>query len=461
MLRENTFSQLLQANSEAKREAIMQERQILQMEQDLSAMVWHELKNPLGCLPGTLNQVVTKLSDLQEIDLQQIASNLDTAEEILQHAIACTHGLEAQDPPSAFEDEDDDLKMRGKASYPSTPLAAQQKDLVGLLHSVATFAKPQLDEHDQVDFELALPSEPLWVMIDAKLVRQVVLNLLLNAIRLTTSGFVRLRCEVQAAHRVDGASNKIDVLIEVADSGPGLPPERLQQLTQRYGLSVGGIGLGLHTVSRLLSCLGSELEVQSPYADAQCASAPLPAADESDSGDTNSKQAKNGPGTALSFVLQLERAAPEIVGEVALSETRLPEVLDVLIADDMSMNRKLLEVVFKSVQPGWKITHASSAEDALDLVRSSSFGLVCMDEDFSHGLPEESTAMRGSEAIRLMREHERAAGTRSPAVIISITGHSWEPCEGANAAWGKPIPNHIDGSMQRELSRLLPVFSTT
>ena len=83
-------------------------------------------------------------------------------------------------------------------------------------------------------------------------------------------------------------------MIEVADTGPGLPPERCAQLTQRYGLSVGGAGLGLHVVGRLLGCLGSELRATSPFTGV-------------------SKSGSDGPGVALWFELLLDRAPPAAV----------------------------------------------------------------------------------------------------------------------------------------------------
>jgi CheY-like chemotaxis protein len=316
-------------------------------------------------------------------------------------------------------------------------------------------------------------------MVDGKMIRQVVLNLFSNAVRSTEAGFVRLRCEVSDGGDDDGGNRgdcggdgsdgsggeglgtgMLSVLIEVSDSGPGLPPERLDSLTQRYGHSVGGTGVGLHLVNQLLVCMGSEL----------CAESPCPHRAEAREG---ARTQRGGPGSSLSFVLRLERASVEAVdGAEAEEGTALPAQLRVLIVDDVRLNRILLKHALASISPGWDVSEAASAEEALTLVRGGdrpplspeSFGLIIFDEQFDpsvHGA--ETVPMRGSEAIRLIREHEVA--TRAPrATIVSCTGHAshglgsvmayFYEC-GSDAVWGKPYPNHRDGEMQAVLKSLL------
>ena len=163
-------------------------------------------------------------------------------------------------------------------------------------------------------------------MVDAVKLRQVVINLMSNAIRLTERGYVRLKCEV-----VSREGDALTVAIEVSDSGPGLPAERLARLTQRYGLSVGGSGLGLYLVQKLLQCMGAELQATSPIVHA-----------ESDAGSV-----ELGPGASLRFTLRLTACAapvPKIVASAAGGATNgsvgagdaplLPERLRVLVADD-------------------------------------------------------------------------------------------------------------------------------
>eukprot|EP00966_Prymnesium_polylepis_P324826 7380833-Prymnesium_polylepis.1 len=182
------------------------------------------------------------------------------------------------------------------------------------------------------------------------MVRQVVLNLLSNAMRLTQSGVVRLRCAERGGAGGGGGgdadSRRVRVVIEVADTGPGLPPERCAQLTQRYGLSVGGVGLGLHVVGRLLECLGSELHAMSPVSDV-------------------TKSASDGPGVSLWFELALDRAPPAAVKTAvdaqAAALPALPAELRVLVADDVTLNRRVLRMALRKVCPQWVVEEAATA----------------------------------------------------------------------------------------------------
>ena len=174
--------------------------------------------------------------------------------------------------------------------------------------------------------------------------------------------------------------------------------------------------------------------------------------------------AEGGPGTALSFVLRLPRAPREVVQASVANEAKaLPETLRVLVADDMLMNRKLLKAALLAIRPKWTVTMATSAEEAVELVltapNDAPFELICMDEDFScspSASRDRPAMMRGSEGIARIREHERTCMLDLPAAIVSISG---DPAAETHSTqiriWGKPYPSVTDGSMQKELKRLL------
>ena len=140
----------------------------------------------------------------------------------------------------------------------------------------------------------------------------------------------------------------------------------------------------------------------------------------------------------------------------------LPEMLRLLLADDMLMNCKLLKAALLAIRPQWTVTIVRSAEEAVERVLAAPsdapFELICMDEHFSS--PGCTTMMLGSEGIAHIREHERTCMVDLPAAIVSISGDP--AAETYSAAhrmqtriWGKPYPSATDGSMQKELKRLL------
>ena len=110
------------------------------------------------------------------------------------------------------------------------------------------------------------------------------------------------------------------------------------------------------------------------------------------------------------------------------------------------MNRKLLRrVLEQQLGAGWAVSEAATAEEVLrlHLEEGARYDLLVLDEIFARDPGEE--LMRGSEATRQLR----AAEVRTP--IIACSGNA----AGADLVWGKPFPNFTDGSMQRDLARLL------
>jgi len=127
--------------------------------------------------------------------------------------------------------------------------------------------------------------------------------------------------------------------------------------------------------------------------------------------------------------------------------------LRVLIADDALMNRRLLRRAFTCYfGPGWSVTEATTAEEAVLLATETAFEVIVMDEIFAPGVD----AMRGSAAIIDVRAHEARAGVARRAVIVSCTGNVSSltnlDASGADLVWGKPMPNFTNGEMQNELA---------
>ncbi len=227
--------------------------------------------------------------------------------------------------------------------------------------------------------------------------------------------------------------------------------------------SHGGLGIGLYLTHQLIGCLGSELQVESPWA------------------------ADGSPGTAFSFSVDMAscsaadaaagapptqltaatlRAAPTLLhgeGEHARAAPPPPAAvapppqfapnLRVLVADDQPTNRRLLRRAFTSFfGEGWAVREASTAEQALELATETAFDVVVMDEIFS----PEPGAMRGSAAITRLRSLGGEGGGRP--VIIHCTGQTDVCCDGevcsagalgravgADALWGKPMPSFTNG----------------
>jgi CheY-like chemotaxis protein len=278
----------------------------------------------------------------------------------------------------------------------------------------------------------------------------VIINLAQNAARFTTNGFVSIGCSYACKEDRGTAGDEADrdgacasarraglLTILVRDTGSGLSDKMKETLLTSIQPSSGvnvGCGIGLFLAQKLLASMGSTLTFRSPWTE-------------------------QSSGTEFMFTLEVQEGdAPQADRTLESSNAealRLPQTLHLLIADDQTMNRKLLlRALKKCIHTPIECTEVSTAEDAIEAAAKRRFDLIFMDENFS----VEDDALLGTDAIRAIRKAER--GPKAP-VIVSCSGYASNDNEatfkqaGSDAVWGKPLPSHVDGSMQREVANLL------
>jgi len=203
-----------------------------------------------------------------------------------------------------------------------------------------------------LNFDNQLPGN-LTLLGDPVRIRQVVLNLVNNAVKFTESGSVGVRAGWQ------GAGPRGRLLIEVADTGPGIPADRLPLLFQAFSQADasttrrhGGTGLGLAICRRLVDMMNGRLDVQSEI----------------------------GRGSVFTFTL--ECATAEAAGAAlfhADGETPPPLPLwnRALVVDDTKLNRELLKVMLRRL--GLDADVAASGPEAVQLAGLNRYAIVFMD----------------------------------------------------------------------------------
>jgi signal transduction histidine kinase len=135
---------------------------------------------------------------------------------------------------------------------------------------VATLSAPAADKGIALDVELA-PDLPAWMVGDELRVRQVLVNLLNNAIKFTPAGSVRLH-----AHRREADGRPL-LQLTVTDTGPGIPAEQLDRIFERFEQadnsltrSHGGTGLGLAICRQLVALMGGKIWAWAAASTAPC-----------------------------------------------------------------------------------------------------------------------------------------------------------------------------------------------
>ena len=256
--------------------------------------------------------------------------------------------------------------------------------------------------------------------------RQILVNLLGNAIKFTDSGSV----SVQVALAQPVGEDTCVLRLSVFDTGIGISPEKQATLFQRYtqaeistSRKFGGTGLGLSICKSLVELMsgtiglrsnvdaGTEFFFELPFGMRDAAS--LPAADRPD--------------------------APVAAGE---------RVLKVLVAEDNDDNQLLIELLLK--KKGADITIVGNGREALEQLERTRFDLVLMDL--------EMPTMGGFDAVAALREREQGTGEHVPVIALSahaVVGHR-EKClaAGMDDYLTKPIdPEMLYATMDAHASR--------
>lgn len=249
------------------------------------------------------------------------------------------------------------------------------------------------------------PAVPQWVKGDPTRLRQVVTNLISNALKFTESGCVRLSIRTLAGP-ADGVAR---VEIAVSDTGLGMTEEQASRLFKPFtqaeasvARKFGGTGLGLAICKQLSDLMGGDIRVET----------------------------REGEGStfriALTFPLSEPPAAEALVNELDLTGSR------VLVAEDNHVNQAVARAVLEAI--GAVVEIADDGLEALEILRVQSFDAVLMDIHMPR--------MDGIEALRQIRSGE-AGRADIPVLALTADAMAGEDSRlikfGFNGVQPKPI----------------------
>lgn len=210
-----------------------------------------------------------------------------------------------------------------------------------------------------LDFVLDVDSDiPPTLLLDSTRLRQVLLNLVGNAVKFTDSGTITLSA---TAINKDQQHSKMELRIDVQDTGIGIEPSMLEQIfdsfQQQEGQSVrkyGGTGLGLTISKRLVELMDGEISVCSKVNQGACFSVYLK---NIDIASVNAKPAQSAP---------------------SITHTKFDfGGAKILIVDDVKDNRALLIEICKTLNLDYM--EATNGLEATELAKANRFDLIVMD----------------------------------------------------------------------------------
>lgn len=273
----------------------------------------------------------------------------------------------------------------------------------------------------------AMPGE---VVTDRSKLRQILINLIGNAIKFTAQGGVSLSVRtvpmtepVEVDHRL---RRTVRIEFEVRDTGRGITKEEIPRLFERYSQtesgrrSSEGTGLGLPIARNFIQLLGGDVKVESVF----------------------------GEGTAFRFYIECEElayaAAEENQLATILDETTAQRIVGfdsskeevrILIAEDQPTNRLLLKKILGKA--GFVLAEAENGQEAVNKWKEWQPDLILMDEDMP--------VKKGSEATR---EIKSICGDGNDPIIVSLTAYALAQAKesaleaGCNDFVAKPFRSH-------------------
>ncbi|WP_421354745.1 ATP-binding protein [Aeromonas veronii] len=327
------------------------------------ATMSHEIRTPMNAIIGLLELTLLKGS-LNDEDYDAISTASRTTNDLLLLIGDILDISKIESGKLELSPKNENLKVLTQSVINIFNALARQKNLI-LSY--------------EIDFDI-------FVMIDPARYKQILSNLISNAIKFTDSGTITVSISA------DVKDDLCAVTLDVIDTGIGINETDITRLCQPFSqgrqpvhLTSSGTGLGLAISKTLCIMMGGDLKISS----------------------------EEGKGTKVTVKLLLPLATTNTCSENIIVEKKLSlndDGFKILILDDHSTNRKLLseQLLFLGHQP----ESASSGVEGLLRLEKSSFDYIITD----FNMPE----MNGIEFAKNYRQYEKDAG-RNYSIIIGCT----------------------------------------
>jgi signal transduction histidine kinase/ActR/RegA family two-component response regulator len=385
------------------------------LKSEFLANMSHEIRTPMNGFIGMLDVLLeTRLSEEQRDYVETARTSADTLLEILRDILDFSK-IEA-----------------GRMDLDPVPL------------SVAALVEQTLRPLEVVTARMGvelrrttLDNVPRVLIGDPVRLRQVLLNLVSNAIKFTKIGSIEVCASLQSAGEMAENTNGVQEAVlrfTVKDSGIGITAAQQQVIFEPFRQAdgsttrnYGGIGLGLSISKRLVELMGGEIGVIS----------------------------RPGEGSTFWFTARLGLpAATEPQKPVpanfapAMNSSSLSRSLSILVAEDNPVNQRVVRKLLE--KRGHLVALAETGVAALEKAEKVQFDVILMDEQ----MPE----MDGITAIRFLREQDTRRGEHTP--IVMLTAHAMQGdrerflAAGADGYVSKPIQlEQLEAEMEAVLAR--------
>ena len=341
------------------------------------ASMSHEIRTPINAVLG-MDEMI--LRECQDSTIKEYAMDIQTAGHTLLTII-------------------NDILDLNKIESGKMEIVPVAYDVPGMIYDISNMIKIKAEDKNLLFKVSVSPDIPTKLYGDDVRIRQVLMNLLTNAVKYTKSGEVCLR--VGLKQKQDSATGTDAILhVEVEDTGSGIKEEDMGKLFSKFerieiehNRNIEGTGLGMPITMKLLSLMDSELKVESEY----------------------------GKGSVFSFDLRQKIVEETPIGdyedktgslkskEYTYSDSFTAPDARVLMVDDNKVNRKVFMALLKKTQIN--ITEAESGYQAVELAEAQNFDAIFMD----HMMP----GMDGVEAMKRIKSVKDGPCANTPIIVLT------------------------------------------
>lgn len=331
----------------------------------------HEIRTPMNGVLGMLQ--LLSLSDLAPPQREHLRLAEESARGLL-HLI-------------------NDILDFSKIEAHRLELRERDFDLPDLIEQTLLTLEPQTEGKDlRLDYRIE-SDVPSWLFGDPDRLRQILVNLLGNALKFTLQGSVTVKV---SSLESSPDSDRICLLFEVIDTGVGIAEEKQSVIFEAFHQADtsstrehGGSGLGLSIASQLVALMEGTISLESTP----------------------------GKGSNFYFTIALRRGEePPSTKEPSLQATTPPRALKVLLVEDNIVNQRVALGLLKA--RNHEVVVAQNGREAKELFEQDpSFDLIFMDIQ----MPE----MDGFEATAAIRSFEKSEEL-PPTPIVGLTAHAME-----------------------------------
>jgi signal transduction histidine kinase/DNA-binding NarL/FixJ family response regulator/GGDEF domain-containing protein len=374
----NEFIAILRATELARMEE-RRARAANEAKSNFLANMSHEIRTPINAVLG-MNEVI--LRECKDESILEYAQNIEGAGRTLLALI-------------------NDILDFSKIESGSMEISEAEYELSSVLNDVFNMIRLKAEQKVlKLDFDID-ETLPNTLFGDEMRLRQIIVNVLNNAVKYTQEGGVSLKIAGEKSGNDD-----ITLQIEVTDTGIGIKEEDLDTLFDKFkrldidkNRTVEGSGLGLAITHSLLQLMGGSITVSSVYGQGSTFSISLP-------------QKFRGDAVIGNF---REKISQNVKERKKYKESFTAPEANVLVVDDTPMNHVVIRELLKPIK--LKIDAARSGAECLEKQHEKKFDLVFLD----YRMP----GMDGIETLQAMKEDTESPNINTPVVVLTanaITG---------------------------------------